>query len=173
MLVEWKKIKLFADYSYITFAISAVTLLTSIFLANPFLMLGSSVLLFSSMDAIGYFHLVWGGNQNIPANNQQERLVSYRFIQTVFQMLVSIALYTNVDAMSAVSFNLMWWFGVCDILYYILLKQNFFGYGDMFWLWWTPIGILRSAGFIKEITAWMAVTQAAVGIILGMALFFI
>jgi hypothetical protein len=173
MLVDGRKIKLFADYSYVTFAVSTLALLISIFTGNPLLMLGSSVVLFSAMDAIGYFHLVWGGNQNVPANNQQERLVSYRFIQTVFQLLVSIALYSNVGLMSALSFNLMWWFGVCDILYYVLLKQNFFGYGDMFWLWWTPIGILRSIGLIKEITAWMAVTQAVIGVLVGMAILFI
>lgn len=165
--MEGKEFNVFTDYSYITFAISAVMTFVSVLIANPLLMVASSVLLFSSMDAIGYFHLVWGGNQAIPANNQQERLVSYRFIQTVFQALVSLILYTNAGIFHMLSFNLMWWFGVCDILYYVLLKQKFLVYKDMFWFWWTPVGILKSLGLIKEISGRTALIQALIGIVLG------
>lgn len=170
MLMEGKEFNIFVDYSYVAFAISAISTVAAVLMASPLLMILSAVLLFSSMDAIGYFHLVWGGNQTIPANNQDQRLVSYRFIQTVFQALVTIVLYTNVGLMYAISFNLMWWFGVCDILYYVLLKQNFMKYEDMFWLWWTPIGIGRSLGIVKEISGKMALLQALLGLVVGFVL---
>jgi hypothetical protein len=160
-------VNIFADYTYTAFAISAILMVASILSGMNVLLLASSVVLFSSMDAIGYFHLVWGGDQLVPANNQEERLVSYRFIQTVFQALVTIVLYLKVGMSYALAFNTMWWFGLCDMLYYVLLKQKFIQYQDMFWLWWTPAGILKSLGILKTVTGKTMLIQSMVGIILA------
>lgn len=163
-------VNIFADYSYITFAISAVLMAVSILTSIDVLLLVSSVAMFASMDAIGYFHLVWGGDQMVPANNQDARLVSYRFIQTVFQTLVTFVLYTKTDAPYYIAFNIMWWFGFCDMLYYVLLKQRFIQYQDMFWLWWTPAGILKSIGILKKVTGTTMLVQSIIGIILAVLL---
>lgn len=160
-------LNIFADYSYVAFAISAVLMVVSILSGMNAFLLTSSVMLFASMDAIGYFHLVWGGDQSVQVNNQEERLVSYRFIQTVFQALVSIILYLQVGITYALAFNTMWWFGLCDMLYYVLLKQRFIQYQDMFWLWWTPAGILKSLGILKTVTGTTMLVQSMVGIILA------
>ena len=35
--------------------------------------------------------------------------------------------------------------GVCDVLFYVLLNKvnDLLNYGNMPWLWWTPLGILN------------------------------
>jgi hypothetical protein len=165
MLNILKKIDIFSDYSYIAFAISMVIVSLTTFL-GPVLLLPFSALLFSSMDAIGYFHLVWGGDQTVPVNNQQGRLVSYRFIQVGFQSLLSSILYFNLGFIGVVAFNILWWFGLCDMLYYVLLKQRFIDYDDMFWLWWTPAGILQKIGIISKVTGMSMLIQSIVGIVI-------
>jgi hypothetical protein len=159
-----KKLNILTDYSYVAFTISVIAIVLTIFI-YPMILLPFSVLLFSSMDAIGYFHLVWGGDQSIPVNNQKSRLVSYRFIQVGFQTLVSAILYFNMGFMGVVSFNILWWFGLCDVIYYILLKQRFIDYDDMFWLWWTPAGILQKIGVISRVTGTTMLIQSIIGII--------
>lgn len=166
MLKKIYNTDIFADYSYVVFAASAILMVASILTGLPIL-LTTSVLLFSSMDAIGYFHLVWGGDQSVPANNQESRLISYRFIQTVFQALITIILYMQTGLTYALAFNAMWWFGLCDMLYYILLKQKFIQYQDMFWLWWTPAGILKSLGILKSVTGTTMLIQSMIGILVA------
>lgn len=171
MLKKKFNIDVFSDYSYVVFVLSAVSLIVSIFSGlTPILL--SSILLFSSMDAIGYFHLVWGGDQSVPANNQDSRLISYRFIQTVFQALISAILYLNGGISYVLAFNIMWWFGVCDMLYYLLLKQDFTRYDDMFWLWWTPAGILKSLGILKTVSGITMIIQSIIGIIFAGEIFY-
>jgi hypothetical protein len=160
-----KKLNVLSDYSYVAFAISVVAIALTTFI-GPMVLLPFSVLLFSSMDAIGYFHLVWGGDQSVPANNQEARLVSYRFIQVGFQTLVSSVLYFNMGFIGVVSFNILWWFGLCDMLYYVLLKQRFIDYDDMFWLWWTPAGILQKIGVISKVTGVTMLIQSIIGILI-------
>jgi hypothetical protein len=169
MLKKIYNTDIFSDYSYVTFALSAVLMVASVLTGIPFL-LASSVFLFSSMDAIGYFHLVWGGDQSVPANNQEARLISYRFIQTVFQAMITVILYTQVGIKYALAFNTMWWFGLCDMLYYVLLKQEFIKYQDMFWLWWTPAGILKSLGLLEKVSGVTMVIQSIIGLIIAGAL---
>lgn len=169
MLKVLEKINLFSDYSYMFFIVSTILTIASIFTGGFAPLLISAIFLFSSMDAIGYFHLVWGGDQGIPANNQEERLVSYRFIQTVFQIMLSLILYMHSGITYALAFNIIWWFGFCDMLYYIMLKQRFIDYEDMFWLWWTPAGILKKAGLIKTITGRTMLIQSIVGIVVACA----
>jgi hypothetical protein len=167
MIRKEKTAELFSDYSYVTFASSAVLFAVGVITVNLPLLLVSSILLFSSMDALGYFHLVWGGDQTVPANNQEQRLISYRFIQTVFQALVTLILYVSAGVQYVLAFNAMWWFGLCDMLYYILLKQNFLEYKDMFWLWWTPAGILKSLGLIKDVTGVTMLIESILGIVVA------
>jgi hypothetical protein len=151
------------------FAISTIAMALGVILF-PSILVPISILLFSSMDAIGYFHLVWGGDQSQPVVNQQERLVSYRFIQVGFQVLLSLVLYSFSGVLGPILFNIMWWFGLCDMLYYILLKQKFIQFEDMFWLWWTPAGVLKRLGLIDHISGTTMIIQAAIGVLLSVSI---
>ena len=159
------------DYSYISFALSILMATISVLFPSTAALVVASILMFASMDAIGYFHLLWGGDQGKEVPNYQERLVSYRFIQTGFQILLSILLFSVGGILPVLAFNIVWWFGFCDLMYYVLLKQNFMEYGDMYWLWWTPIGIARSMGLVSAITGTMLIIQSLVGIIVAFKYF--
>jgi hypothetical protein len=39
----------------------------------------------------------------------------------------------------------LWWMGVCDVLFYVLLgkEDELISYADMSWLWWTPLGMIN------------------------------
>jgi hypothetical protein len=162
---------LYKDYSFVMFVIFSLFMTMSVFFNVPILLL-SAVVVFSSMDAIGFFHLVWGGKQFAPAPNQEERLVSYRFIQTVFQATLTMILYLKSGPIEAMCFNLMWWFGLCDLLYYFLLRQKFIHYTNMYWLWWTPAGMLKTVGILKTVSGTTLVIQSVIGIIISLLVIF-
>lgn len=162
-------VQIFKDYSYVAFILSTLMTVLMVISGLPFIVV-TTLFLFSAMDAIGYFHLLWGSNQNIEANNQEQRLVSYRFIQTGFQIILSCLIYLSTNLMGAAMFNLLWWFGVCDMLYYMLLKQDFIHYKNMFWLWWTPVGILKKIGILSDITGVTMLVQSIIGILLAIAI---
>ena len=84
--------------------------------------------------------------------------------------MITVILYTQVGIKYALAFNTMWWFGLCDMLYYVLLKQEFIKYQDMFWLWWTPAGILKSVGLLEKVSGGTLVIQSIIGLIIAGAL---
>lgn len=155
------------DYSFVVLTASILGLVSNLFWHSPILSVILGTIFFSAFDAIGYFHLFWGGNQKEPVPQKHHRLVSYRFLQTSVQFLITAFLYSIAGIESAITFNLLWWFGVCDLLYYGLLKQNFFEYGEMFWLWWTPAGFLNKIRIVPQISATVAVIQGIIGLILS------
>lgn len=129
---------LFSDWSVITLAFSIVFLGLAVFLQpGPIPILLCSLLAFASFDAIGYQTVRKIGGDN---------LIGYRICQTAFQWMVSI-LATSLSGgllWVGVGYTLLWWIGVCDWLYYILRKEyGYIEFGDMFWLWWTPQGIIN------------------------------
>jgi hypothetical protein len=74
-------------------------------------------------------------------------MVRYRIGQTSVQLLTIILLgvITGWNAWVVLGFIYLWWMGVCDVLFYILLGRlrAMVEYGDMFWLWWTPVGMMN------------------------------
>lgn len=143
--------------------LSAVGLVLSYPLSSPVLATVSSVILFSAFDAVGYYRLDSGSKEKLPY---------YRTLQVVFQHLLTAYLFFLFGWQFAVIYNVAWWFGVCDIMYYVILKQNYFTYGPMFWLWWTPFGIVSKL-FKMDILPIIATIQAIIGLVVSTMLFFV
>ena len=59
------------DYSYISFALSILMATISVLFPSTAALVVASILMFASMDAIGYFHLLWGGDQGKEVPNYQ------------------------------------------------------------------------------------------------------
>jgi hypothetical protein len=55
---------------------------------------------------------------------------------------------------------------VMFLVVHVLLKQRFIDYDDMFWLWWTPAGILQKIGIISKVTGMSMLIQSIVGIVI-------
>jgi hypothetical protein len=75
-------------------------------------------------------------------------MVRYRIGQMGVQILIItlMGLLSDWNTWVVLGFFYLWWMGVCDVLFYILLGrlQDMVKYGDMFWLWWTPLGMMNS-----------------------------
>jgi hypothetical protein len=103
------------------------------------LVLGLGLTLFSAWDVIGY--------ESVARSDKRENMVRYRIGQTSVQLLTIILLgvITGWNAWVVLGFIYLWWMGVCDVLFYILLGRlrAMVEYGDMFWLWWTPVGMMN------------------------------
>lgn len=147
----------------IVLVLSAVGLVVSHPLGSPILATLSSIVLFSAFDAIGYYRL---------GSNDKDKLPYYRTLQVVFQHILTAFLLFLFGWKFAVIYTVAWWFGVCDILYYIILRQNYFDYGPMFWLWWTPIGIVSKL-FKTDVLPIVATVQAVIGLCISVLLYFV
>ena len=97
-----------------------------------------SILAFTIFDIIGYYYIL---SKKETYFKRDFNYYLYRVIQILVQIGISYYLYT-IDYRLTIAFLLSWWFGLCDLLYYWLrlywIKSN-----DMFWLWWTPYGIVH------------------------------
>ena len=97
------------------------------------------IILFSTWDAIVY--------ESVAKSDNRENLVRYRIGQTSIQILtiILLGLITHWNTWVVFGFVYLWWMGVCDVMFYTLLgKLNvMLDYGDMPWLWWTPLGTMN------------------------------
>lgn len=121
--------EIFKDYSIIILLYSVIGLAVNM---ND---LFCSILLFSSFDYLVFQRIV-------KSDIELKGLVPYRVVQTILQYLLVYYIYINNGLDDSIWFMLMWWFGVCDLLYYLVGKESIKTYNDMFWLWWTPAGIV-------------------------------
>lgn len=128
------------DWSFgaLVLSIFGLALTQWVNLAYP-LVLGLGLTLFSAWDVIGY--------ESVAKSDRRENMVRYRIGQTSVQLLTIILLgvITHWNAWVVLGFIYLWWMGVCDVLFYILLHRlrDMIEYGDMFWLWWTPVGMMN------------------------------
>ncbi len=103
---------------------------------NPFI-LAFGLIIFTAFDVFGY--------ASVENSKDRDNLVRYRIIQTVFQwtIFLLLGLLTHWNLWTTLGFIYLWWMGVCDVLFYVLLGKlkDMLGYGNMYWLWWTPMGI--------------------------------
>jgi len=123
------------------------------------LLMNLAVALFTAFDIVGFYHILTkktGVLTDVPILN--ERI--YRGIQTLFQAGLIYALYAFVNIEAAIGFTLLWWFGLCDLVYYIFSKQPFMEFKTMPWLWWTPLGIINKLRGHGEIDSTKFVNQA-------------
>lgn|SRR5574343_300941 len=127
---------IFKDFSIMTFVLSVICLFLGIHFQLPSLSLWSSIFLFSGFDYV-VFKKVF---RESVTNN--EGLVSYRIVQSTLQYFLGYLLYSNFGFQPTLWFFMLWWFGLCDQLYYLLGLEKFWEYGEYTWVSWTPIGVL-------------------------------
>jgi len=123
---------------------------------------GGAVVAFSGIDYIGY-NLAKDANGIAP--------ISYRIAQLAVQGAVTYILYEKCGLPTAIAFNVFWWRGGCDELYYGWGEATnaFPEQGRGSWQRehnqkspnrkWTPLGIMKGALTGKEMVA-----QASIGL---------
>lgn len=118
-----------------------IVFIISLYLKYSFISLLSSIILFTTFDIVGFYHLLTK-EQTISYNKNDIPLILYRILQISLQIVLVYVLISFNMIPEAILFMFCWWFGLCDYLYYIFLNQDFTKYGNMFWLWWSIPGIV-------------------------------
>jgi len=111
--------------------------------------------------------LVYDGVKFVKPKNV--RLIAYRIIQNMFMASLLANLYYISGGLwlCPALFLLLWWFGVCDFLFYVFNRQvkAMLEWEDMPWLWWTPGGIVCKI-FRRKITPLVFLFYTGIGIAL-------
>jgi hypothetical protein len=103
-------------------------------------------LVFTGIDLLGYAYLV--NNEDTDGSRaSQVQEMAYRLIQLTVQIKLINLSMTSAGIFAAVSWTALWWFGVCDLLYYVLGKYPLHS-GEWNWLWWTAF---RLFGHVKKL----------------------
>ena len=114
--------------------------------------------LFSYFDMVGYGEL-------IDDTGYEHLTPFYRILQITFQVALCLMLFVSAGWRAPLVFMVVWWFGGCDLVYYMLRDEieewvQDYNTPEMFneWMWWTPLGLLRI-----RITYILFLTQAILG----------
>ena len=137
----------------------------------PFLLALAGALVFAFYDAVGYFVVTTRGGKDAPG----QAVAGYRVIQTLFQVTLAALLATVGGGRCAGAFVLIWWFGACDLLYYVLLRQAV--PATLTWIWWTPAGLAflvrdslqKGKLWKRPISRGLFVAQSLAGVAVGYA----
>ncbi len=108
----------------------------------------SASLIFAAFDCIGYHYLLTD-LETIPPLPSTERY--YRLFQFVFQTVLSALLWESFSLVAVLSFWILFFFGVDDFLYYLLLRQDF-RRENMSWLNFTVFGAVLT--WLKRPISW-------------------
>lgn len=130
--------------------ISLLMLLIAVLWKEPISLYLGATLFFTVFDVYGYYYLLTrsGNDSEINTENYFTYKFAYRSLQIGIQILlimliICISIINKFTIIPLLAFIISWWLGLCDYLYYIILKQyDMLEYNDMFWLWWTPYGII-------------------------------
>jgi hypothetical protein len=154
-------------------ALVGVCLLVLLFKApTPLLRRISGVLLwvcvFSLYDVYGYDYLVMTDStardtvrtlpELLPAYTAAVN--AYRIVQWALQIVLTALVFSAAGSRAAFASMLMWWGGVCDLLYYALTMRSLPAQWD--WMWFTPAGML-----IDVLPLYLVLAQAAAVTLLG------
>lgn len=103
----------------------------------------TAILVFTIFDIVGYYYILTKKETKEPLKAD---LYFYRFLQVSFQAVICAVLFL-IDYKIMLAFLISWWFGLCDLLYY-WLRGYWIKSTNMFWLWWTPYGMIL--GLLKK-----------------------
>ena len=134
----WNLIRRDMSFPALVLSLFGLGLAQYINLGYP-IILALGLTLFTSFDVIGY--------ESVAHSLKREDLIRYRIGQSTLQWLVFIlmGLLTHWNLWVLGGYIYLWWMGVCDVLFYVLLKKEdeLLFYADMSWLWWTPLGLMN------------------------------
>lgn len=157
------------DYAFLALVISLIGLIVSSFTAvYPPLILLLALLSFTAFDTIGW--------ESVAHSEERMNVVRYRIDQTTFQYIIA-ALATSVSGglvWVTVGYILLWWIGLCDVVFYYLLKKqaDLYSYGNMPWVWWTPLGMINKL-LGRDTTGKELATISFIGLIVWLILWFV
>lgn len=134
----------------------------------------AALFIFAVFDVYGHNYLV----KAIEYLSEGEKSVeyqlaapSYRVIQFIFQVLLSVLLFVIAGYKAPLLFLLCWWVGACDAMYYYILGANYKQHKDMTWLRWTAYGIVLTALHKPIKPVWIDIGYFTGGVIIILGFF--
>ena len=127
------------DNTWVIALLAICNLTFALIFNNSFAYIITALLIFTIFDVNGYYYLAY---RLIFHTESKYIIATYRFIQVIFQEILCLFIFEAVGIIPVLIFLLCWWLGYCDFAYYIVLNDNIQVYEDMFWLRWTPYGIV-------------------------------
>ena len=89
----------------------------------------SFILLFTAFDAFG-----WGNAVHLKQRWSDESITKpYRVMQNSFMVVSFILIYLHSGSLALLACFIGWWFGGCDVLYYIFLRIDMAD-DDYYWM---------------------------------------
>ena len=157
------------DYAFLALVVSLIGFIVAGFTPiYPPLILIFSLLSFTAFDTIGW--------ESVAHAEDRMCVVRYRIDQTLYQYIIAILASSLSGGLLWVSLGyiLLWWIGLCDVLFYYLLKKqnDLYSYGNMPWVWWTPLGIYNKI-VGRDTTGKELATISFIGLTLWLLLWFI
>lgn len=101
----------------ILLSISLIAFAVSIYFKCGYLASVAFVFLFTVFDTIGWGEAI----HNKERYHDKSIVIPYRFMQNIFMYFGFFSLWFIFGWKSTAAAAIMWWFGVCDVLYYLLL----------------------------------------------------
>jgi len=129
------------QFTFQVVVLGTIFMIVSIFTLKEFFIYLSFMFLFTGFDCVGY------GNQinRTQRWNDETVLKPYRIMQSMFHVIIFIAIWLYAGWICLLASFLGWWMGGCDFLFYIVLKERlqkddyFWMKGWSVWLVLTPI----------------------------------
>jgi hypothetical protein len=102
-----------------------VFMIASLFAFKEVLTYVAFICFFTTFDVCGYGNMIEPSSDNGTIRwEDQTILTPYRIMQNMFMVMIFIAVYFYTNWICLLACILGWWYGGCDLLYYILLKRG-------------------------------------------------
>lgn len=151
------------DHTATILLLTAVGVIISTALGLPYVAVLNAVAHFAAFDAVVFRHIHQGNEQDMQGR------AYYRVVQAVYQYGLLILLW-HFFGWWSVLYMALWWVGLCDWLYYVLLGFDPIDpTGNMYWVDWTVQGIvckliLRRNLTGREFHVWTWILTVTIGV---------
>ncbi|AFH49021.1 Hypothetical protein IALB_1311 [Ignavibacterium album JCM 16511] len=114
-------------------------------------------LIINIYDILGYHFTLIRRNTQVP-----EKVIvrAYRIHQLLFEILIAVFIGFLFGWQYSISCGVIKWFGLQDLLYYLILRQPI--PQKFTWMKWTPFGIIKG-----DLSKFEVIFQAVIGIIIA------
>jgi len=117
------------QYTFHIIILGVIFIVVSLFYEKEIFTYFAFMCLFTGFDCAGF------GNQINRTKRWDDKtiLIPYRIMQSMFHVIIFIAIYLYTGWICLLACFVGWWCGGCDLLFYIVLKEGFVDY-DYDWM---------------------------------------
>lgn len=151
------------DYASVALLLSALIAVLAVAFHNSTVVACACVLFFAAFDSMLFYNVHRRGGKE-QHDEHLQALMDYRIVQATVQHGIGV-LIALMAWQAALLYYALWWCGVCDMLYYVMLEQTMDDTQQMWWVDWTMQGVVYKLLYKKSINyKAMKITTVIAGI---------